>query len=304
MKWRAMLFGIFLGLVAVLGAYRHFLSEDDFVELIKQGRLDERWSSIASNSIKTLLSGTKYEESYSLNRYKRGSELSIYVFDTRISALRSRQYMNSCGYLPNARAIVCDVKFVDEFLQRRDIDKEIVPFEGDRSTGTPFVLREASAESYDEARRFMIDWVLGHELGHYVSGHSYSHFAPNAFNEKAEPRSISQLREVEADRFVASKLNPRTPEGLKFFMHLMYMLNVEIKMKACPGSSPLQLCDKINPGVGILLPNIKLWFSSKESHPEYVIRIFRMIKQIHEKYGVGGVGYLNDQITEFLNEEK
>lgn len=149
----------------------------------------------------------------------------------------------------------------------------------------------------------MLQWVLGHELGHFLAGHQASSFAPTPLDARVEAKSVSQEKEIEADALLASHFNPNTDIGARFYQNLIYLLNVEVHRKACPALSPLQYCNKIQAGAGIYSPSTAVYFKTAGTHPEYLIRLVRLLKEAHRRYDLGAIGYLNDKIVDYFQED-
>lgn len=288
---------VFLG-----GCYSFFFQEDDAAYILRVGKLDKRWEAVARNTLEEILSSSPYAKNYAFNAKPSGQAITFLIFDSRLSDIRSSK-VNSCGFYPASRKVFCDVRFIDAFLAERDMDKEIVPFEGNRPIDQPFELRPLAAEQYDLNRTFLLEWVLGHEFGHFLAGHKASHFAPTPLDARVEGRSVSQVDEIQADAYLASHFNPDTGAGPEFYKYLVYLLNVEVHRKACPGMSPLQYCNKIQAGAGIFSPADIVYFKSAGTHPEYMIRLVRLIKEAHQKYDLNFIGYLNDKIVDYFREQ-
>jgi len=85
-------------------------------------------------------------------------------------------------------------------------------------------------------------------------------------------------------------------------MYLVGVLNTQVRLKACPGLSPLQYCSKIQPGAGIFYPDVDLLFDGSGTHPEFVIRAIRLIDLFDSKESLGGLGYLNRMMINRLRE--
>ncbi|MHC2295846.1 hypothetical protein [Rhizobium mongolense] len=277
-------FGIALFAFAVLlaGCYSFFFQEDDASYILRTGKLDGRWEAIAHDTLAEILSSSPYAKNYAFNTKPKGQAITFIIFDSRLSDIRSSK-INSCRFYPASQKIFCDVRFIDAFLAERDLDKEIVPFEGGRPIDMPFDLRQLAPEQYDLNRMFLLEWVLGHEFGHFLAGHKASHFAPTPLDARVEAKSVSQTDEIEADSYLASHFNPDVGAGVNFYQNLVHLLNVEVHRKACPGMSPLQYCKKIQFGAGIFSPADIVYFKTAGTHPEYMIRLVRLIKEAHEK---------------------
>ncbi|WP_018097631.1 hypothetical protein [Sinorhizobium meliloti] len=279
-----------------------FLREDDAAYIGRVSKLDARWRDISLQTFKEIIEPSKIGRDYAFNEPLGHHQIAFLVFDSRLAAVRPSK-VGACGYFPGSKSIFCDVSFIDKFLADRDFDKKIAPFEGDRPIDQPFDLQALSSDEYDLNRLFMLQWVLGHELGHFLAGHQASNFAPTPLDARVEGKSVSQEKEIEADAFLASHFDPNSDVGARFYQNLIYLLNVEVHRKACPGLSPLQYCDKIQAGAGIFSPATAVYFKAGGSHPEYLIRLVRLLKEAHRRYNLGAIGYLNDKIVDYFKED-
>jgi hypothetical protein len=299
MKRNYILIVLFVCAIAISALISALTSKDALYSLEQnQTPLAEEWLGIGRDTIGRILRDTKYNQAFALNHRTEAENLEFLIFDSRTQQIE-RRYRDSCAFLGYRKVILCDVAFIDHFLAARDLNKERVPFEGDMPIDAIATLRPLSAERLRSQRQLLLTWVLGHEVGHLVAGHGAAHFGPDKLDDNIAPRSISQARELEADSFLAStfvaKVND-TDSDLYFF--LIQLLQNEINRKACPDISPLQYCKNIQVGAGILEPTAVMPYLIKGSHPEYIVRLLRLIDLAHQKYDMGIIGYINRQIID------
>ncbi|MBY3081849.1 MULTISPECIES: hypothetical protein [Rhizobium] len=292
-----------LALLVIIGAgYAFVVREDDATSILRFGKLDARWQKVARKAIEDIVRPSELQQDYAFNEPRANRAIAFVVFDSRLSAVRSTK-VGSCGYYPASKYVFCDVRFLDAFLTQRDLDKQVVPFEGNRPINQLFELEPLPPEEYDANRRFLLQWVIGHEYGHFLAGHEASQFAPTPLDARVEAKSVSQANEIEADAFLAKHFNPSSGPEQQFYAFLIGLLNTEIRRKACPGLSPLQYCNKILFGAGIYSPSSAIYFKTGGTHPEYMIRLVRLLKEAHQRYGLGEIGLLNDKIVSSFQEE-
>lgn len=248
------------------------------------------------------LVSTPFEGKLVLNKPPTNSTFTIILFNSQFTTPSSVEFKNNCLSRCDPPLIVCDISFVDLFLKELYLDvEEFYDHDEDHAVDEPINLRPISTEKISTLRKFLFTWVIGHEIGHIINGHRKAFFEGTSLIEKADLRAISQQQEIEADAFVLKKIDPCSDANRSFYQFLIFdIMNNVLKMKACPKLTPLEYCNKIPYGVGLLQPNIPLLYSVESSHPEYVIRLHRIIKLIHEKCDLGGIGYINNKIIEAL----
>jgi hypothetical protein len=86
-------------------------------------------------------------------------------------------------------------------------------------------------------------------------------------------------------------------------LFLVSILNREIDRKACPGRSPVLGCPKTQVGVMIFSPKDYLRYSAKGTHPEYIIRMDRLLILADRRTGLGIIGPLARELGGKLLEE-
>jgi hypothetical protein len=296
----------FLAVIISVAILTRIFGGDEFLAIRSDSALSQDWLNISQAAVHRVLRGTKYEHAYTFNQVATGEALEFLLFDSRNAPPSDRKYRGSCAFLGGRRTILCDVAFVDNFLVIRDLDKERVPFEGDRPVEAVVDVRPLPADELNRRRQLLLMWILGHELGHVIAGHGSGHFGPGKIEDNVAPRSISQQNEVQADAFIASAFVAKIDsDDMNLYYFLIEILQNEINRKACPDISPLQFCKNIQVGAGILEPTQALTYLTRGTHPEYIIRLLRLIDLAHSKYDIGILGYFNRQIIEsYVKEEQ
>src|SRR5262249_53166549 len=129
-----------------------------------------------------------------------------------------KPYFGSCAYLGENNIILCDSDFLNSFLEKRDI-KNYLRSHPDK---------DAQWERYLDS--FLI-WVLGHELGHIIRGHTAAHFGEDNFERLVDSTSLDQRQEVEADAFLIDRVLTDKAQTLNLTVMLIDVLNAEIRSK-------------------------------------------------------------------------
>ena len=289
-----------VGLFASL--YHHSRYPYPIPEFLKHPASTE-WTAAATAILPELVAGTRFQDRWRLNALPSDGMLTLILTDSNTWDAPER-YRQNCGYDQRTLVILCDVAFIENFLTRQDLDKEIIPFKGDRPIEEPFELRRADAATIEQRRRHLLIWVIGHEIGHAVLGHGSAHFTSDRLNDPTFPRSLSQEMEVAADAYLLARIDGSTEKEWGFYAFLVHVLQNEIRQKVCSDRSPLQYCPRIQYGAGLLYPDVILHFSSHESHPEYLIRLLRLINLGNAKYDFGLIGYEAQQIINYMVQEK
>jgi hypothetical protein len=86
-------------------------------------------------------------------------------------------------------------------------------------------------------------------------------------------------------------------------LFLVSILNREIDRKACPGRSPVLGCPNTQVGVLIFSPKDYLRYSARGTHPEYIIRMDRLLILADRRTGLGIIGPLARELGGKLLEE-
>lgn len=260
-----------------------------------------------AEALEPLLSMTEYADRYSINEPRRTDYANLYLFDARALAQRDRRfraYENNCAYTGSDGIILCDYGLLRRFLEERSMDRQAVTPGGARPVDQILPTIPVKDETLRGLMGQMAVWVIGHELGHMSEGHGSSHFQESEFFALVQDDRLSAQRELDADRFVIETLND--PEGTdrEFYAELLFeLLNRDIRMRLCPGTDPLQHCDQLQYGAGIIYNNeVSMAYSTEGTHPEHLIRLLRLIDLADDRYGMSLAGYQAKQIIAYLLE--
>lgn len=260
---------------------------------------------LVTGLIADLSSDTRFAGRTTLNEKPRSDHLNLYVFSAeRLSTIdrRFNIYKENCAYTGWLNVILCDLDLIDGFLTDRALDRETASIGEDLPVDQPRPTKEIERERLQELRRAMLLWVLGHEIGHAVAGHAPAHFQKSQFHRLVDVNSLSHQQEIEADQFVIDRLaQPHTKNVFFYFDFLTALLNRDIRMRLCPDIDPLQHCPNLQQGVGIIFNSeLAMTYSAEGTHPEYLIRLLRMIDVADDRHDLGIHGYLAKQIIEYL----
>jgi hypothetical protein len=205
-----------------------------------------------------LVTGTRFEGRLRFNAVPDQKGLNVLFFCGERDSLpaRVRAISGNCAYIGEPATIACDANYFDALIESSGLAKELrtVPsLEANRA----------------QARRYLIAWILGHEIGHVVRGHRPSHFAANRIDEIVASSSIDQRFELEADAWFAEQL-PRDPaRRLSLETLLLDLLYAQVRAKV--GS------ENLFPATGVPLTSSLIVYGEHSTHPEFVIRATRML---------------------------
>lgn len=122
--------------------------------------------------------------------------INLYIVDHDHLEKNAPDLADNCSYWPGSWARVCDVQFVGRML--RLLEGKSTEPEPDDSVAAAFE-QIASAK-----RAFLFEWLIAHEMGHLVLGHS-KHDLARAWKYSGGV-VVGQEVEKEADEFYISRL--------------------------------------------------------------------------------------------------
>jgi len=235
-----------------------------------------------------LTAGTSFDKRWQINEAIKADYLNLFLMKPGLRTDSGRPpelkpYFGSCTYLGENDIVLCDVDFLNSFLEKRDI-KTYLRSHPDK---------DAQWERYQDS--FLI-CVLGHELGHVIKGHSAAHFGEDNFEELVASTSLDQRQEVEADAFLVNRVLSDKAQTLNLSVMLIDVLNAEIRSK---------VGNDLPQGAGILFDyNDKkiVHYMSLRRHPEFVVRITRMLQQIGSSKGNESLKSMTDAFAKHMRE--
>jgi hypothetical protein len=211
-----------------------------------------------------LVRNTRFADKWRINDAPKSGVLSVYLLkpgferDAHISRSLA-QIAGNCAWLGDD-IIICDTWLFSSFIARSRIDFE---------TGHPeFSWRTMNTQ-------WFIFWVLGHELGHAVAGHSARSFAPGGLEHEVATASFDQREEFAADRFLLEVM--RRDKQLEFNVVRMMIdiLHSEISFKTAGRYER----PRSTYGGQIAFQGV-VEYSREGNHPEFIIRIARILSMV------------------------
>jgi hypothetical protein len=145
---------------------------------------------------------TPFEESYALNELPSADKLTLLLVTNDPSDLTQGQ---GCAFIGHLNTIVCDLRYLEQRFREIDsIEHFYVAILIDITTGQPRpILPKEVKRIHDEMKQALLLWIIGHEIGHVIKhGTGFRH----RYEVAELTGSDVDLREVEADDFVADKL--------------------------------------------------------------------------------------------------
>jgi hypothetical protein len=257
-------------------------------EILKRDLLVKERAANYERTLSLVTKGTKFENRWQVNQPVKDDYLNVFVLKAGIRNQPDlptglKDYFGSCTSLGEKNIVVCDDGFINTFLEIHNVPDMI----------------KANPDRENEWRRhnesFLL-WVLGHEIGHVVKGHGAAHFGPDNLEANVASSSIGYQRELEADAFLVDQVSKDREASLALIRMSLDLLNAEIRK---------QVGDKIPAGVGILFDynNEKVVrYMRLRTHPEYVIRLTRVLQKLSHLEGYDGLKNLTDTFSHNLRE--
>lgn len=270
---------------------------DNDLDAILAHRAGDEWIAMVGSVLREFSSHSSVVKSWSINSRDASSPISIYILDSRgLQGEELTRFRNNCRYLGDGYRIVCDVSLIRNMVTHFGLDKRE---ETESDVDGHIVKRYLVAESETKVRNHyntMLTWVLAHELGHLVNGHRGEFYFQNHAFDKAIPvGSYCHKLELEADAFLASLYSSES-EQTDLYLFLYDLVNREISRQMCPNQSVVLHCEKIAPGTGLSIAKEPLTYTTDKSHPDYILRLLRMVDIIHDRQDFGILSYQARQL--------
>jgi hypothetical protein len=236
--------------------------DNEFIEFIlDNGWTSRAWDAEISAVLPRVLSGTAFEGRWALNATPLPDRLNLYVVRSPGAGERVpwqvQAFAGNCSFVGEPSLVACDEWFLDGFLAVSGVE----------ALARPMPDSIARLRRYREA---FLTWVLGHEVGHVVMGHTPAHFGANEFSGAVSTGTLEHRPELEADSFFVSRLSTDYDGSLVLITLLVDLINARILAK---GIRP-------PPGVGIHFDYTDaqlVTYARGRSHPEFVVRATRML---------------------------
>lgn len=235
-----------------------------------------------------LTTGTFFAKQWQINQPAKANYLNVFLLRPGLRTdpnrpIELKSYFGSCAYLGEGNIVLCDADFLNSFLEKRGI----------RNFLRSHPDKDAQWERYQDS--FLI-WVLGHELGHIVKGHSAAHFGHDNFEQLVNSTSLDQRQEVDADAFLVDHVLANRDQTLNLSVMLIDVLNAEIRSK---------VGNDLPQGAGILFDynNKKIVrYMTLRRHPEFVVRVTRMLQQLGRTKGYESMKSMTDAFAKHMRE--
>ena len=230
--------------------------------------------------LELLTKGTSFESRVRINEKPERESLNLFFFCSRgrISDSLAR-LIHNCAFIGMPNLIICDATFFSYFIESSGIAGELrtVP---------------SLEENRKTALRRLGLWVLGHEIGHIVSGHVPSHFTEGRIEKIADAGSIDHKFELEADKWLISQLPAQSRERQEIELVLLDLLFAQVRKKVGDGG--------IFPGTGVPITSGMIEYAEEGSHPEFVVRATRLLSLSLAESEKGFMKYQIDNFAEIL----
>lgn len=188
-------------------------------------------------------------------------QLEVDIFRSRLNLIGI--YDNKCAAVPPNK-IICDLNLVKNLVK----DFRLAEYEIERSKDPNFV-------NYLE--NSMLRWIIAHEIGHIVQKHPSSAFAPEIRGFLVYDNAQQKL-ELEADAFAVKIINSSAADTSGAYGFVLTVVNALIAANLCPGKK--LICNKLNPGVGIIYNNASrdpIRIAAGGKHPDFIARFLRIV---------------------------
>lgn len=286
-------FGVLLAILAIplLWALLSHAHDEHGLALLEARREGvQRYEIAARQSLNDLTKGTRFEGRWDVNPDTYDAEkLTVMFFRARTDDHENRKlqkYIGNCGFSGVDGLVICDASLFETLMRRWRFD--VKPDMGGRqdwpnNVAVPVVQKSDREQAADLQR--IVSWVIGHEIGHVMRGVP-GHFGENGLLSDVMGTKLLQEEELAADKFLLDRSKVGTP-GRDYTMGFVTeLLNEELRLKYCP--NPKDVCTAIPAGVGLIYDyasNSALDVDVSKSHPEFLIRLIRLLQLSHLEGG-------------------
>lgn len=204
-----------------------------------------------------VLVGTPYAGRLRINEPPRANHLNFYMVRRQFAG----DARNNCVIEAKYEAIICDADFVNAFIHAIQIDAQGLPEANTLAAVTGFY------------QQFLTFWLLTHEIGHIVLGHSV---------DKIEPGAWGNLAETDADTFVLTNMAQNHALQFSSFMTLSQMAT-SLYLAELEHEYPAEVIEQAYDALraegreisfSVPLPVHLKWDSRR--HPPWLIRVLDM----------------------------
>jgi len=226
--------------------------------LINEQLTTDADSVVVSHLLDTLLSGTTRQGKVQINRPYAPSAINVYLIDGGAAFIKGDRYgadrLRGNCYFAGQGIIFIDDTYLRGFLARHQVRPD---------PQNNYLLDDQACFFY---------WAIGHELAHLVCGHLSGHFDAGSLEHFVKSSTLDNRQELQADSFFVHAITHRNKLRISEERLMMNILNTEIAQKI----GPVQTV-----GVGLLYDYTNVHvvsYARQPTHPEYVIRLSRMLE--------------------------
>lgn len=212
--------------------------------------------------------GTPYQGRIRINLPPKKHFLTFLTIKREALRNYNASYVCNCRAVPAVETVICDNDFFNDFLASVR--------QGD----------DAPPELNAMYQNFLANWLLGHEVGHIVLGHT-SNIEKLSVRNNADSGVIwGDLREIEADNYVLTRLSHESQLQFAGFMTLSQMVTsmyADLIAEQVP-EKDLEKAreDGKNPVFGTLFDVTILY--NKTLHPPWFVRVLDMFYLLRKRY--------------------
>lgn len=289
MNWRLaalLLAGLALAVFGLLTR-----SNEESLKNLRTHQIRVEWMQQVISTIGEQLPSNAPGWSVNSPREPAGRSIEIIIFNSQIDVFPT--YARRCAAVPRSKIVVCDLVLIDQLLHRLELDVVDDP-SGPNEVPNSVIRRSVPAPlvTLNQRRKQLAFWILAHEVGHLVLGHTNQALPHGGFFAPVSNLTISERRELEADEFVVSLFDQPRERDFPLYSFFLSALNIEIKRSLCPSQSVRALCSTLQYGAGVIYSEDEsILFQPGSTHPEYVIRLLRLIALADDRYNFDLVGY-------------
>lgn len=230
--------------------------------------------------IHQILHWTDCSYNYQINKEHTCNLLNIYIFNSNATLEfhnfpELQIFQNNCVSLVEFNSIVIDVAFVYWYLKNHEERYlDILP----KGSHSVYKSTNNNPNWKDSNERLIFFWVFGHELGHLFYKHNNSSFSQKDFQRLYSESNVHQI-EIEADLFFVELVSKEQQFSIRLINFFINLLNKEIAFKIGIDTPPGVLIHFDYMGENAVE------YSKYGSHPEFVIRIYKILFKLAELSG-------------------
>jgi len=197
---------VVLAALLIVGGRTPSLTEG-LSEYVATGHFTESSNQLIWNIAQSFVRGTQFEDRIVINASPQPDAINVYIL--RDDPKRYFKGIGcNCAYLGQQNVIVCDAELLEYFRHLIDVPEGALPL--------PDKAEASEANTYLNSRfsLFLLQWIIGHEIGHLVLHHGVGayYFQPSsllslASHQQRSSRPIARRYEQEADTFIGKHLS-------------------------------------------------------------------------------------------------